>query len=40
MVSKSLFPRAYNDPATSKLTAEITSGDNVVELKLFSTGPK
>jgi len=40
MVGKSIIPRAYNDPATSKLTVEVTPGENVVELKLFSTGPK
>ena len=40
MVGKSLIPTAYNDPNTSGLTAEIKSGENTVEFKLFSTGPK
>lgn len=40
MSGKSLIPAAYNDPATSKLTADIKPGDNLVELKLFSTGPR
>jgi hypothetical protein len=39
MVGKSLIPTAYNDPATSGLTAEIKSGENTVEIKLLSTGP-
>lgn len=40
MSGKSLIPAAYNDPATSKLTAEIKAGENVVEFKLYSSGPK
>lgn len=40
MSGKSLIPSAYNDPATSGLTADITSGENNVELKLSSSGPQ
>lgn len=39
MSGKSLIPTAYNDPATSGLTAEIKSGENTIELKLSSGGP-
>jgi hypothetical protein len=40
MVGKSLIPAAYNNPDTSGLTAEIKPGENTVEFKLFSSGPK
>lgn len=40
MSGKSLIPAAYNDPNTSGLTTEIVAGDNTVELKLTSAGPK
>lgn len=39
MSGKSLIPAAYNDPATSGLTAEIIPGENTVEFKLSSAGP-
>ena len=40
MGGKSIIPTAYNNPATSGFTAEITSGENTVEFKLYSSGPK
>src|SRR5262245_53617090 len=40
MSGKSLIPSAYNDPGTSGLTAEIKKGENTVEVKLTSAGPK
>lgn len=39
MSGKSLIPAAYNNPDTSGLTAEVTAGENSVELKLSSSGP-
>lgn len=39
MVGKSLIPSAYNDPTTSKLTADVKSGKNTLEFKLSSKGP-
>jgi len=40
MGGKSIIPTAYNNPATSGFTAEIKSGENTVEFKLYSSGPK
>lgn len=39
MSGKSLIPSAYNSPDTSGLSAEVKSGDNVLEFKLLSSGP-
>jgi hypothetical protein len=36
MSGKSLIPARYNDPEKSGLSAEIKSGENVVEFKLSS----
>ncbi len=40
MSGKSLIPSGYNDPTTSGLTADIVAGENSVEFKLSSAGPK